>query len=66
VDTQQETADVDVPQPDTAPEAPREPVEGAFVVGDRVQLTDPKGRLHTVVLEPGKQFHTHRGAIEHD
>ncbi|HEY0509191.1 MAG TPA: tRNA (adenine-N1)-methyltransferase [Blastococcus sp.] len=39
---------------------------GAFVVGDRVQLSDPKGRLHTVVLEPGKQFHTHRGAIEHD
>jgi tRNA (adenine57-N1/adenine58-N1)-methyltransferase catalytic subunit len=47
--------------------APRpEPVEGAFRVGDRVQLTDPKGRLHTVVLEAGKQFHTHRGAIEHD
>ena len=39
---------------------------GAFVAGDRVQLTDPKGRHHTVVLEPGKQFHTHRGAIEHD
>jgi tRNA (adenine57-N1/adenine58-N1)-methyltransferase len=31
-----------------------------------VQLSDPKGRLHTVTLEPGKQFHTHRGAIEHD
>jgi tRNA (adenine57-N1/adenine58-N1)-methyltransferase len=31
-----------------------------------VQLTDPKGRLHTVTLEAGKQFHTHRGAIEHD
>jgi tRNA (adenine57-N1/adenine58-N1)-methyltransferase len=31
-----------------------------------VQLTDPKGRLHTVVLTPGKQFHTHRGAIAHD
>ncbi|WP_456585376.1 tRNA (adenine-N1)-methyltransferase [Blastococcus sp. SYSU DS0973] len=43
-----------------------EPVDGAFVAGDRVQLTDPKGRLHTVVLTPGKQFHTHRGAIEHD
>jgi tRNA (adenine57-N1/adenine58-N1)-methyltransferase catalytic subunit len=43
-----------------------EPVPGAFVAGDRVQLTDPKGRLHTVVLTPGKQFHTHRGAIEHD
>lgn len=37
-----------------------------FRVGDRVQLSDPKGRLHTVVLEPGKLFHTHRGAISHD
>ncbi|MDR1999424.1 MAG: tRNA (adenine-N1)-methyltransferase [Frankiaceae bacterium] len=34
--------------------------------GDRVQLSDPKGRLHTVVLAEGRQFHTHRGAIEHD
>ena len=42
------------------------PVRGAFAVGDRVQLTDPKGRLHTVVLEPGRLFHTHRGAIAHD
>ena len=42
------------------------PVPGAFAPGDRVQLTDPKGRLHTVVLTPGKQFHTHRGAIAHD
>ncbi|MFI1460058.1 tRNA (adenine-N1)-methyltransferase [Nocardia carnea] len=39
---------------------------GPFVVGDRVQLTDAKGRLYTVLLEPGKQFHTHRGAIDHD
>lgn len=39
---------------------------GPFKVGDRVQLTDPKGRLHTIVLEPDKQFHTHRGAIEHN
>src|SRR3954453_19285460 len=45
---------------------PTEPVEGAFVVGDRVQLTASKGRPHTVVLEPGKEFHTHRGAISHD
>jgi tRNA (adenine57-N1/adenine58-N1)-methyltransferase len=37
-----------------------------FRAGERVQLRDQKGRLHTVVLEPGKQFHTHRGAIEHD
>ena len=39
---------------------------GPFVTGDRVQLTDAKGRLYTVLLEPGKQFHTHRGAIAHD
>jgi tRNA (adenine57-N1/adenine58-N1)-methyltransferase len=37
-----------------------------FRPGDRVQLTDPKGRLHTIVLEPGKEFHTHRGALAHD
>lgn len=39
---------------------------GPFAVGDRVQLTDAKGRKFTVVLEPGKLFHTHRGAIAHD
>ena len=42
------------------------PGSGPFRTGERVQLSDPKGRLHTVTLEPGKQFHTHRGAIEHD
>jgi tRNA (adenine57-N1/adenine58-N1)-methyltransferase catalytic subunit len=47
-------------------ETQQEAVPGAFEVGDRVQLTDPKGRLHTVVLTPGKLFHTHRGAIAHD
>ncbi len=52
-----------VPAPTPAPSSD----DGSlFQVGDRVQLTDPKGRLHTVTLEPGKQFHTHRGAIEHD
>ena len=39
---------------------------GPFDVGDRVQLTDGKGRHYTMVLEPGKEFHTHRGAITHD
>ncbi|AFN63283.1 tRNA (adenine-N1)-methyltransferase [Mycobacteroides abscessus] len=39
---------------------------GPFIVGDRVQLTDAKGRHYTMVLEPGKEFHTHRGAIVHD
>jgi tRNA (adenine57-N1/adenine58-N1)-methyltransferase catalytic subunit len=66
VDTQQEPAETELREPEAAPGPVGEPVAGAFVAGDRVQLTDPKGRLHTVVLEPGKQFHTHRGAIEHD
>ena len=39
---------------------------GPFRPGDRVQLTDPKGRLHTITLEVGKDFHTHRGHIRHD
>src|SRR3712207_4490829 len=46
--------------------APTRTRRGPFVPGDRVQLTDPKGRMHTVVLEPGKAFHTHRGALSHD
>lgn len=37
-----------------------------LAIGERVQLTDPKGRMHTVTLEAGKEFHTHRGAIQHD
>ena len=39
---------------------------GPFVVGDRVQLTDAKGRHYTMLLSPGGEFHTHRGAIAHD
>jgi len=42
------------------------PNRGPFAPGDRVQLTDPKGRMHTIVLEPGKEYHTHRGALAHD
>lgn len=37
-----------------------------FEPGDRVQLTDPKGRLHTLLLVPGKVFHTHHGTLAHD
>jgi tRNA (adenine57-N1/adenine58-N1)-methyltransferase len=29
-------------------------------------LTDAKGRHYTMVLAPGAEFHTHRGAIAHD
>ncbi|WP_010148456.1 tRNA (adenine-N1)-methyltransferase [Serinicoccus profundi] len=39
---------------------------GPFQAGDRVQLTDPKGRMHTITLEDGKEFHTHRGHLKHD
>jgi len=45
---------------------PSNAVGDPFVAGDRVQLTDTKGKLHTVTLEPGKLFHTHKGAIAHD
>jgi len=39
---------------------------GPFAAGDQVQLTDPKGRQHRLVLTAGKSFHTHRGSISHD
>lgn len=39
---------------------------GPFAAGERVQLTDPKGRMHTLLLTPGKEFHTHRGHLDHD
>ena len=39
---------------------------GPFAVGDRVQLTDAKGRHYTMLLSQGGEFHTHRGAIAHD
>ncbi|MEI6108718.1 MAG: tRNA (adenine-N1)-methyltransferase [Actinomycetes bacterium] len=38
----------------------------AFEVGDRVQLTDTKSRKHTILLEPGREFHTNHGSIKHD
>ncbi|MCW4384473.1 tRNA (adenine-N1)-methyltransferase [Salinibacterium sp. SYSU T00001] len=39
---------------------------GPFRLGDKVQLTGPKARLHTIILESGKVFHSHRGTIDHD
>jgi tRNA (adenine57-N1/adenine58-N1)-methyltransferase len=39
---------------------------GPLRVGDRVQLTDAKGRHHTITLDTGKTFHTHRGQFAHD
>ncbi|CAB0649348.1 tRNA (adenine-N1)-methyltransferase [Corynebacterium diphtheriae] len=39
---------------------------GPFQPGDRVQLTDPKRRHATIVLETGGAYHTHKGMIHHD
>lgn len=39
---------------------------GPFRAGDRVQLTGPKNRLHTITLEAGAEFHTHHGVIKHE
>jgi tRNA (adenine57-N1/adenine58-N1)-methyltransferase len=39
---------------------------GPFAIGDRIQLTDAKGRHYTMLLSAGSEFHTHRGAIAHD
>ncbi len=39
---------------------------GPFRAGEQVQLTDPKGRHHTITLIAGQQFHTHKGSFPHD
>lgn len=38
---------------------------GPFRLGDRVQLTGPKGRLHTITLREGGELHTHHGVLRH-
>lgn len=39
---------------------------GPFRYGDRVQLTGPKGRLHTITLREGGELHTHHGVLRHE
>jgi tRNA (adenine57-N1/adenine58-N1)-methyltransferase len=39
---------------------------GPFAAGERITLTDPKGRRHSVVLTAGGQFHTAKGPVNHD
>ena len=38
---------------------------GPFRLGDRVQLTGPKGRLHTITLREDGELHTHHGVLRH-
>jgi len=41
-------------------------IPGYFNAGDRIQLTDAKGKLYSFTLTPGKEWHTHKGWIVHD
>lgn len=45
---------------------PRVRTPGYFAAGDRIQLTDPKGKLYSFTITPGKEWHTHKGWIVHD
>ncbi|WP_374208764.1 tRNA (adenine-N1)-methyltransferase [Microbacterium sp. USTB-Y] len=38
---------------------------GPFREGDRVQLTGPKGRMHTITLREDGELHTHHGVLRH-
>ena len=38
---------------------------GPFREGDRVQLTGPKGKLHTITLRADGELHTHQGVLRH-
>ena len=40
--------------------------DGFFAEGDRIQLTDPKGKMYTFTITPGKEWHTHKGWIVHN
>jgi tRNA (adenine57-N1/adenine58-N1)-methyltransferase len=40
--------------------------DGFFGIGDRIQLTDPKGKMYTFTITQGKEWHTHKGWIVHD
>lgn len=41
-------------------------IPGYFSSGDRIQLTDVKGKLYSFTITPGKEWHTHKGWIVHD
>lgn len=39
---------------------------GPFKEGDRIQLTDSKGKMYSFYLSKGGQWHSHKGWINHD
>jgi tRNA (adenine57-N1/adenine58-N1)-methyltransferase len=41
-------------------------IDRSFKYGDRVQLTDAKGKLYSITLAQGWEWHTHKGMLKHD
>jgi tRNA (adenine57-N1/adenine58-N1)-methyltransferase len=41
-------------------------IDRNFKYGDRVQLTDAKGKLYSITLTHGLEWHTHKGMLKHD
>lgn len=50
---------------DTHPNLDQARRRGVFVLGDRVQLTDSKGRKNTIILQEKGYFQSHRGGFRH-
>ena len=41
-------------------------IDRNFKYGDRVQLTDAKGKFYSITLTKGAEWHTHKGMLKHD
>ena len=41
-------------------------IDRNFKYGDRVRLTDAKGKLYSITLTKGAEWHTHKGMLKHD
>ena len=41
-------------------------IDRNFKYGDRVQLTDAKGKLYSITLTKGSEWQTHKGMLKHD
>jgi tRNA (adenine57-N1/adenine58-N1)-methyltransferase len=41
-------------------------IDRNFIYGDRVHLTDAKGKLYSITLAQGSEWHTHKGMLKHD
>jgi tRNA (adenine57-N1/adenine58-N1)-methyltransferase len=37
-----------------------------FEVGDKVVLTDQKGKIHSITLQSNQEWHTHKGVLKHN